>query len=362
MNTFLFCSLYYKKNLPTGANKRFENFIFSFQDFLNQNEKILVLVKKGNIPEKIKKTDKISFIEIPSFFILDRFISYIYLSIKFYRSKKMIIVSDFMPIPNASLSKHLHYQLIHDIRNFTKYKRSSYLNSAHNIQKYQWRKSNKIITVSNFIKNELINNCSIKPENIFVSSNGLEDKYYDMKSSMGRDIDIAYIATFEKRKNHQYLIKALSKYSSNKKIKLCLIGKDLGTLKKIKKMIIKLNNIEVSFIDSFPTEKDIIAIYDRTKLFVYPSLYEGFGMPLIEAIARGCRVLCSDIPVFREIAGDIPTYFDLQSDPQSLMTLIEKELNLKDPIKINHNLFLDSYKWSNISKQFYLHVKNEKNN
>ena len=97
MNTFLFCSLYYKKNLVTGANKRFENFIFYFQNFLSQDEKILVIVKKGNIPKKIKRTDKISFIEIPSFFILDRLISYIYLSIKFYRSKKMVTITAVNP-------------------------------------------------------------------------------------------------------------------------------------------------------------------------------------------------------------------------------------------------------------------------
>ena len=59
-------------------------------------------------------------------------------------------------------------------------------------------------------------------EDIFVSPNGLDDRYYDRKSKVGRDIDITYIATFEKRKNHRYLMRALSKYSGNERIKLCL--------------------------------------------------------------------------------------------------------------------------------------------
>jgi glycosyltransferase involved in cell wall biosynthesis len=361
MKTFLFCSLYYRKSLATGANKRFENFIFYFQNFLSKNENILVVVKKENIPEKLRGLDKISFIEIPSFLILDRLFSYIYLSIKFYRNKKMVVVSDFMPIPNKALSKHLHYQLVHDIRNFTQYKRSSYLNTADRIQMNQWRKSSKIITVSNFTKSELIDRCSIKSEDIFVSPNGLDDRYYNRKSKLERDIDITYIATFEKRKNHRYLMRALSKYSGNKKIKLCLIGKDLGTFKDIKDLESKLKNIDVSFIESIPDEKSIIAIYDRTKLFVYPSLYEGFGMPLIEAIARGCRVLCSDIPVFREVAEDIPKYFNLGADPQFLMDLIEKELNSEDLTKIRGSFFLDKYRWSKIAEEFYLNVKNEEN-
>jgi len=358
MKTYLFCSLYYKKSLVTGGNKRFENFIFYFHQFLNQDENIIVVIKKGNIPEKLIGLNRISFFEVPSFFMFDRLFSYIYLSIKFYRSKRMMVVSDFMPIPNKALSKHLHYQLIHDIRNFTKYKRASYLNTADKLQMSQWKNANKIITVSHFTKNELINKCSIKSNDIFVSPNGLDDRYYDSKSPIDRDIDITYIATFEKRKNHKHLIKALSRYSGYKQIKLCLIGKDLGTFQDIKKILSKLENINVSYIESIPDENDIIAIYDRTKLFVYPSLYEGFGMPLIEAISRGCTVLCSEIPVFKEIAGDIPIYFAPDCDPQYLMDLIQKELNSEDLIETDNSSFLEKYRWSYITKQFYLNVKN----
>ena len=358
MKTFLFCSLYYKKSLVTGANKRFENFIFYFHQFLNQDENIIVVVKKGNIPEKLIKLNRISFIEVPSLLILDRLFSYIYLSIKFYRSKRMVVVSDFMPIPNKALLKHSHYQLIHDIRNFTQYKRSSYLNTADKLQMNQWKKADKLITVSYFTKNELIDKCSIETSDIFVSPNGLDDRYYHLKPSINRDIDITYIATFEKRKNHKHLVRALSRYAGDKKIKLCLIGKDLGTFQDIKKILSKLQNIDVSFVESIPDEDDIIGIYDRTKLFVYPSLYEGFGMPLIEAISRGCRVICSDIPVFREVAGDIPIYFNPDCDPQYLMDLIQEALNSKDLIETDNSSFLEKYRWSNITKQFYLNVKN----
>ena len=63
MKTFLFCSLYYKKSLVTGANKRFDNFIFYFQKLISKDENILVVVKRGNIPEQLIKLDKISYIE-----------------------------------------------------------------------------------------------------------------------------------------------------------------------------------------------------------------------------------------------------------------------------------------------------------
>ena len=66
--------------------------------------------------------------------------------------KKMIVVTDFMPIPLLALSKHLHFQLIHDIRNFTKFKRVDLFSFGKKIQKRHWKECENIITVSDFTK------------------------------------------------------------------------------------------------------------------------------------------------------------------------------------------------------------------
>jgi len=359
MKNYLFCSLYYKKDIITGANKRFENFIYHFSKIISSNEKIIVVVKSGNIPIRLAEIRNIIFVEIPKFKFLDRFQSYIYLGRLFSKSKEMVIVSDFMPIPLKSLMKHNHYQLIHDVRNFTIYKRANLLNTAHKIQKYQWKKVKNVMTVSNFSKSQIIKECGIKDKNIFVSYNGLDDIYYNKIPNNKRDIDITYIATFEKRKNHKFLIDALSHYSGKNNLNVLLIGKDLGLMEDIKNISKQLVNVKVRFEDSIDSENQIINIYDRTKLFVYPSLYEGFGMPLIEAISRNCRIICSDIPVFREIAGDIPDYFNLNESPRVLTKKIETAL-IKNAQKLSPNInFIDNFRWSNIAERFYLHVKNQ---
>ena len=359
MKNYLFCSLYYKKDIITGANKRFENFIYHFSKIISSNEKIIVVVKSGNIPIRLAEIRNIIFVEIPKFKFLDRFQSYIYLGRLFSKSKEMVIVSDFMPIPLKSLMKHNHYQLIHDVRNFTIYKRANLLNTAHKIQKYQWKKVKNIMTVSNFSKSQIIKECGIKDKNIFVSYNGLDDIYYNKIPNNKRDIDITYIATFEKRKNHKFLIDALSHYSGKNNLNVLLIGKDLGLMEDIENISKQLVNVKVRFEDSIDSENQIINIYDRTKLFVYPSLYEGFGMPLIEAISRNCIIICSDIPVFREIAGDIPDYFNLNESPRVLTKKIETAL-IKNAQKLSPNInFIDNFRWSNIAERFYLHVKNQ---
>ena len=353
MNIFLFCSLYYRKDIITGANKRFENFIYYFQKHLKEKESIIVVIKKGHIPDNLLNSKSIRFIEIPLFKIFDRLFSYILLSVKFLFLKKMVIYSDFMPIPLMSLSKHNHYQLIHDLRNFTEYNRSK----LGNIQKKQWQNCKKIITISDFTKRELIKKCNIKESNIFVSPNGLDSRYYKENNDSNYKYDILYIATFEKRKNHTFLIDALSYYKGKKTINVCFIGRDLGYKKIVQEKCQYLkSNVKINFIKSIDNENDIIKMYDQSKIFVYPSLYEGFGMPLIEAMSRGCKVLCSDIEIFREIGGNIPKFFNLKSS-ETLMSLIEKELPSKGIRNQEVLNMINNYSWEKITQNFYFNSK-----
>lgn len=75
----------------------------------------------------------------------------------------------------------------------------------------------------------------------------------------------------------------------------------------------------------FVSELDLQALYSRAALLVYPSRYEGFGMPLVEALAAGTPVACSELPVFREVAGDAAVYFD-PTAPGAIAETVEKLL------------------------------------
>ena len=58
------------------------------------------------------------------------------------------------------------------------------------------------------------------------------------------------------------------------------------------------------------TDEELVQLYNQAVCFIFPSLYEGFGLPPIEAMSCGCPVLVSDIPVLREVCGDAATYFN----------------------------------------------------
>ena len=71
---------------------------------------------------------------------------------------------------------------------------------------------------------------------------------------------------------------------------------------------------------------ELKALYKNALAFVYPSLYEGFGLPILEAFANDCPAILSDIPPFKEIAGDACTYFD-PHDVENMTEAIEKVIN-----------------------------------
>ena len=347
-DNFLFCSFYYRSNLKTGANKRFENIISAFTEHISGNQRIIVLIKKGNASDCFNH-DKIDVHEVSNFPLFDRILTFIAYSIRLMSLKKSVVVTDFMPVPLLALSKHMHFQLIHDIRNFTEFKRVDLFSFGKRIQKRQWKKCENIITVSDFTKTELTQKCKIDPERIIVSPNGIDRSYLAEPSNKKRDIDILYIATFEKRKNHQLLVEALENYSGRDTLTVCFIGKDLGTRDQIVSSINQLeNNIDAEVIDHVGSESELIDYYDRSNLFVSPSLYEGFGMPLIEALSRGCKVLCTDTEVFREVGKDCVEYFS-PDDPPALLRIIVETLNRPDREMID-NKFFESYKWSNITR------------
>ena len=67
--------------------------------------------------------------------------------------------------------------------------------------------------------------------------------------------------------------------------------------------------------------EELAALYDGASAYAFPTLFEGFGLPVLEAMARGCPVLGSDIPVLREVGGDDMAYFD-PTDPESIATAV----------------------------------------
>ena len=72
-------------------------------------------------------------------------------------------------------------------------------------------------------------------------------------------------------------------------------------------------NLSNRVIHKFASDRDLNSLYQHAVFFVFPSKYEGFGMPLLEAMVNKCPVVCSDNSAFPEVAGDAAVYFNAEN-------------------------------------------------
>ena len=206
--------------------------------------------------------------------------------------------------------------------------------------------ASKIVAISNFTKKEILQKYSNVDENkISVIYNGFENlsktanlnlTFADLKRKLAlRSKYILYIGSATKRKNLLNLTKAFIELKKmyHAPHQLVLVSK--MDRKQTLKVYLKIK----TYLEQASLEKEVIFagyLEDREKaaminccdFFVFPSIYEGFGLPILEAMSFEKAVLCSNIPIFKEICEDSAYYFDpydIDSICKSMVMLINDE-------------------------------------
>ncbi|MFC1756469.1 glycosyltransferase family 4 protein [Patescibacteria group bacterium] len=210
------------------------------------------------------------------------------------------------------------------------------------------KRADKIIAVSEFTKREIIKYYKIDPEKVEYIHNAVGDNFSGGAFSES-EIDevkkkynlpeqfILYVGTLQPRKNIPLLLKA---YAKNKDklsdTKLVIVGnKKAHNFDKRIDDVIKAEKIENDvFFPGYIENEDLPKVYQSADLFMLPSLYEGFGIPILEAMSSGVPVLASDIPSHREVGGEAALYFN----PQRLDDLSEKAYNILIGKNMRQNL------------------------
>lgn len=185
---------------------------------------------------------------------------------------------------------------------------------------YSVNRADKIITVSESSKKDIMKFLNVDESKIEVVYNGVEydrfNKSYseEEKSKVREKYDlpenyILYMGTLEPRKNIESIIEAFALFKEensfiNENIKLVIAGKKGWLFESIFNLVDKLNlKDEVIFTD-YVDEADKPLIYNMAGLFLFPSLYEGFGIPVLEAMASSVPVITSNVSSLPEVAGD----------------------------------------------------------
>lgn len=133
-------------------------------------------------------------------------------------------------------------------------------------------------------------------------------------------------------KNWDGLLRGLVRIPADRRPQLCITGAHGDD--PLVRVVAELGLGEWVDLRGWVEEAELVELYRTATALVFPTFVEGFGLPVVEAMASGLPVLCSDIPVFREVAGDAVRYFDphspddiahaiesLLADPAALVTL-----------------------------------------
>lgn len=195
------------------------------------------------------------------------------------------------------------------------------------------------------------------------NNNTMEMGNITLKMFMDTSTPVFYmIGTIEPRKGHEIVLSTFEEmWKNNSSYKLCIIGhagwnmeKFIDRLKGHSEFGKKLIFLEGA------TDAEVKYAYQNSAALIQASAGEGFGLPLIEAGKYGLPILCSDIPVFHEVAGDNALYFD-RNNKESLIQCIEEFLELKEKNNAPDSSDIVGTTWSDVADKVISMLVDDKN-
>lgn len=211
--------------------------------------------------------------------------------------------------------------------------------------------ADKIISVSHATKEDVKKYFGVADEKIHVIANGCSSLYQKIDpQNASKKPFLLYVGKRDKHKNFEGLLYAYSLWAKNKEVDLVAAGPDWS--KEESKKLIELNLQEQVRLIPYPNDITLRDLYNQALAFVFPSLYEGFGIPLLEAMACGCTVIASRIPSTVEVAKEIPVYHDPGNQEQLLANLNQVYDEPKSNARVLAGIELaKSFSWGRTARQ-----------
>lgn len=228
--------------------------------------------------------------------------------------------------------------------------------------------SKKIIAVSRFTKQDIIQQFRVDPRKIAVTYEGVADLARGKDSGFVSDPDdtqtllsyninkefFLYVGNAYPHKNLEGLVEAFARfYSQNPDINLVLVGKEDYFYSRLKKFVKRISpDLPVIFPDYVP-DRELEILYQRALAYVFPSFYEGFGLPPLEAMSKGCPVASSNRSSMPEILGDAAIYFDPGDKEDILRCLrrVKTEPGLREELINKGQKRVKAFSWRECARQ-----------
>ncbi|HNX11086.1 MAG TPA: glycosyltransferase family 1 protein [bacterium] len=229
------------------------------------------------------------------------------------------------------------------------------------------RRARQVITVSNFTKQDIIEQFKIAPEKIVVTYEGVanlargHDSLFVQKIDAGTALQkyhipanfLLYIGNAYPHKNLEGLLRAFKKLQEDyPQLSLVLVGKPDYFYERVQAYAQELGLSGVIFPGYVP-DQELELLYEKARAYIFPSFYEGFGLPPLEAMAKNCPVLSSDQSSLPEILGEAALYFD----PRNIADMVKQAKLILSDEKLRQDLIargrerVKLYSWWNCAYQ-----------
>ena len=228
------------------------------------------------------------------------------------------------------------------------------------------RRADKIVTVSQFSKEEIVKYLNIPEEKIVVMPNGVDHSLYhpgyaeDAIEKAKRRYQIEgeyylYLGTLEPRKNIERIVQAYARAKRPGGPKLVLAGRRGWLYESIFAAVQELGIEEDVVFTDYVADADVPLLMSGARMFLFPSLYEGFGLPPLEAMACGTPVVTANTSSLPEVAGDAA----LLADPYSVREIAAAIARLEEDEALRRSLIQKGleraaqFTWEKSAQIFY---------
>jgi glycosyltransferase involved in cell wall biosynthesis len=234
----------------------------------------------------------------------------------------------------------------------------------HAVIKHAVKKARKVIAVSKNTKNDLKKFLGVKKDKVEVIYEGVNPEF---KETKGHRIEIVrkkyglikpfllYTGVFRSHKNLVNLIKAFNILKKSYKLdsNLVITGREDKHYPEIKNTIDELKLRDDVVLPGLVPEEDLISLYSAAEVYVFPSLYEGFGLPPLEAMKCGTPVACSHASCMPEICGNAAAYFDPEdiSDMAKQIHKVYTDPHLQKQLIKNGHQQVNKYSWEKMAQE-----------
>jgi len=215
-------------------------------------------------------------------------------------------------------------------------------------------RSKQIITVSNYVKDQIIKKFKVDATRISVIYEAADDLAMSSETSFNIEPKqyFFYVGNAHPHKNIEFLLRAFAIFrKQHSEYSLVLAGKQNYFWKQVMQYAAEQNLSEQVIFKGYVSDSELKSLYSGATAFVFPSLSEGFGLPVLEAMLHRCPVLSSSATCLPEIAGNAALYFDpkLESSLVAGMERLTGDVEFRDALITQGMEQVAKYNWKSMA-------------